>query len=222
MNNIDWGRWLKVIGFCLLIFSIFSVYLFLRRGYFNLYIANKAFGSTSAVVAGMTLVIGPLSKRFLYFARFMSSRRQLGLCAFGLALFHVIVSVSMQKRFPFPDWYFNELVPVLFGAIAVFIWAYMTYISRNSKIEQMGADIWKKRLSITGKLGFLAIFLHLTVMKYEGWLRWFNGQVKGSAELANPSYPPASLFVFFAMLSVIFYRVVNDFIYRNKENGGGA
>lgn len=212
MSKEEIFQWLKALFYSLLIFAFFSIYLYLRREIFNLYILNKAFGSTAAVMAGFTLIIGPLSKRFSYFIHFMGIRRELGLTAFGLAIVHVIASLMLQDHFKIPDFYIRIKYPLIFGTIAILIWLYMTYISRSSKIKEMGSDVWKKRLSLSGKIAFLAILLHLVIMKYQGWLTWFQGQTKQTPELANPFYPPASLFVFFIMLSIIIFRTINDLI----------
>lgn len=215
MDKNELRRWLKSVLISLLIFLIFAVYLYLRRGYFNLYIANKVFGSAAAVLAGITLLLGPLARRFTFLTSFVIIRRHLGLLAFGFAIIHIFVSLSQQNRFP--SWYLKEWFPVLAGLAAIVVWGYMVYLSRNKTIKTLGPDLWKKRLSFAGWIGFIAIFLHLTVMKYQGWIRWFNGQVKKSAELANPEFPPASLFVFFIMLVVIVYRVVNIILVKRQK-----
>ena len=220
MNKDELHQWLKAFGYAALIFAFFSIYLYLRREIFNLYVLNKVFGSTAAVLGGITLLVGPLFKRFPYFAHFMGIRRELGLTAFGLAIAHITASLILQNKFPFPSWYLKELTPIIFGISAILLWFYMAYISRSGQIKQLGADVWKKRLSLSGKIAFLAIFLHLVILKYQGWTTWFKGQTKQTPELANPSYPPASLFVFVIMLVVIIYRFINDFLHRNnyKEN----
>lgn len=208
MNSEDKKRWTKSIFVALIIFSLISFYLYVRRGYYNPYIINKVFGSTAAVLAGITLLTGPLSRYIPFFTKLMTIRRQLGLTAFFLALLHVCTSILfLQSKFPL-SWYIQEWLPITFGTLAVGIWAYMTYISRNSKIVELTSAVWKKRLSISGLLAFLFIFLHLTVMKYQGWIRWFNGEVKKTPELANPTYPPASLFVLAFIAIVILYRIV--------------
>ncbi|MBI2430911.1 MAG: hypothetical protein HYV39_02770 [Candidatus Levybacteria bacterium] len=207
MSNKDKSRWIRSISIGLFIFLLFSLYLFARRGYYNLYIINKVFGSTATVLAGVTLLIGPLSKRFPFFAKGMTIRRQMGLLAFVLALIHVVIStLFLPNKFPV-SWFTKEWLPITFGVLAVITWVYTAYISRNSKIKELGATVWGKRLSISGQIAFLFIFLHLVVMKSEGWTRWFQGLVKQTPELANPSYPPASLFVLLTMLIVIIFRV---------------
>lgn len=218
MSEEDRKRWVKSILIALFIFLLLSFYLILRRGYYNVYIINKVFGSTAVALAGITLLVGPLSKKFSSFAQFMTIRRHLGLLAFGAAVVHITLSLFQTQRFAWFSWYLGEWIPVSFGLLAIFVWGYMTYISRDSKIVQLGADIWKSRLSLAGKVGFIAIFLHLTIMKYEGWIRWFNGQVKQTPELANPQYPPASLFVFLFMAVVIVYRLFTG-IYKTSKGG---
>lgn len=218
MYSEEYKRWIKSFTISFSVFLIFSLYLFLRRGYYNLYIINKVFGSAAVILAGGTLLIGPLAKKFKNVSKLMTIRRQLGLCAFGLALAHTVASLAQQQRFPFPKWYQAELIPVIAGILAIIVWSYMTYISRNEKIKELGVEVWKKRLSIAGRLGFLAIFTHLVIMKYQGWINWVSGKVKASPELANPTYPPASMFVFLFMFGVILYRVINYFLH--KKSGG--
>lgn len=188
------------------IFFLFTVYLFARRGYYTLYIANKAFGSTAAVLAAITLAIGPLARMNALFDQFVILRKPLGLIALGLALLHAIISVFLlPTRFPIA-WYRNEWIPIGFGAIVLVVWAYLTWISQIKIIKKLDPSRWRQLQSFWAKIAFLAIFLHLTIMKYPGWIRWFQGKVTASADLANPTYPPASLFVFFILLGVLIVR----------------
>lgn len=216
--NATTERWLRAVWIGLFVFIMFSLYLFLRRGYYNLYIINKVFGSTAIVVAGISLLAGPM-RRMRYVSHLMSIRRQLGLLAFGLVLLHVLASLLQTKRFPLFAWYIDAWIPISFGLLAVGVWLYMTYISRNSKIKELGSDVWKKRLSIAGKVAFMAIFLHLVIMKYPGWIKWLNGNVKQTPELANPTYPPASIFVFIFMVTVILYRIIAAVLAKRSQAG---
>lgn len=203
--------WIQSLVITAVVFVLFSVYLYLRRGYFNLYIANKVFGSSAAVLAGYTLAIGPLSEKYAELKRYAGGRKELGLIAFYLALAHIGASLMQQSRFSFPSWYLDEWIPVVFGLIAIGVWYYMKHISNKEAIQKAGFDIWRKRLSLYGKIAFLAVFLHLVIMKYTGWSRWFQGLTKQSPELLNPSYPPASLFVLLAITGVIIYRIIHDY-----------
>lgn len=217
MTREELKRWGRAFLVSLVVFAFFSLYLYFRRGYYNLYIINKVFGSTAAVMAAITLLVGPLSKRLTFLSNLVTIRRELGIWAVGFAIVHIIFSLLQQNRFPFPDWYTAEWIPVSAGVIAVSAWLYMTYLSRSKKIKEMGVDVWKKRLSLFGWIAFGAVFIHLTVMKYPGWIRWWQGQVKASPQLANPEFPPASLFVFAIILIVIVYRLINEIIYKRNS-----
>ena len=217
-SALEKSKWFLGIRYTSVVFVLFSFYLSIRRGYYNLYIINKVFGSTAAVVAGLTLLIGPLGKRYAFFARLMPIRRHLGLLSLFFGLGHAIISAFFQpQKFPL-SWYQREWIPVLFGIVALVGWLYLAYLSTNKKIQEMGADLWKKHQSIVGQIAFVAIFLHLVIMKYEGWMRWFSGETKQTAELLNPSYPPASLFVLVIMFGVIVYRVLNFFSQKAKNS----
>lgn len=209
MNKVELSRWLKSLVFTFIVFLLFSIYLYLRRGYYNLYIINKVFGSTAVVLAGITLIARPISQKIKYFAQLMTIRRNLGILAFIMTLFHTFSSFVQQKRFPFPDWYIKEFIPVIAGILALTTWVYMTYISRNSMVKKLGAETWKKRLSTAGMIAFVLILIHLTAMKYNGWLNWINGKVIASPELKNPSYIPASILVFIFMLIIFGIRIIN-------------
>lgn len=207
MQREELNRWVKALTITAFVFLLWTYYLVLRRGYFNLYILNKVAGSAAAVVAAVTLLIGPLSRRFSNFIQFMTIRRHLGLAAFGLAIFHFVAST-----FFLPDHFtiaglvarWPSMLP---GLVAVLIWVYLAFISRNSKIISMGAQVWKKHQQLFGWLAFIAVYLHLVIMKYQGWLTWFAGKTKQTPELFNPSYPPASLGVLVAMTGVLVYRI---------------
>lgn len=207
MKQEEMSRWIKSFLITGIVFALFSLYLYLRRGYYNDYIVNKVFGSTSAVLAGLTLVIGPLGHRYRSFALLMPLRRELGLLALASTLVHVFFSVFvLSSRFPV-TWYIKEVTPISFGGIAVAIWLYIATISSNKSIKSLGTNIWRWRQKVGGHVAFIAVYLHLSMMKYQGWLKWFTGQVKPSPELANPGYPPASTFVFLIMSGVIVYRL---------------
>ena len=74
--------------------AIFSLYLFLRRGYYDLFILNKVLASASLVLLGIILLIGPISRFYNRFDKWLIYRREIGIFAFLLALTHGIISSS--------------------------------------------------------------------------------------------------------------------------------
>lgn len=218
--NESLKRWLRALTVTLIIFFIISLYYSFLRGNYSIFDMNKVLGSTAVILAGLTLLIGPL-RRIPLLVNLMVVRRQLGLLAFGIVIFHVVLSVYQSNSFVWFSWNLNEWIAVVFGIMAITIWGYMAYISRNTKIQNLGADVWKKRISIAGKLGFIAIFFHLTLIGYQDWIEWLHGGVKQTEKLVNPSFPPASFFIFLFMCAIITFRIFTFFKYRtdNQQEG---
>jgi hypothetical protein len=71
----------------------------------------------------------------------------------------------------------------------------------------MGGIKWIKHLSSGAQIAFVAVFLHLAIMKYEGWIRFLSGQPQQQGNVANPVYPQSSLFIFLFMVAVIVFRI---------------
>jgi len=200
-------RWLRALLATIIIFTIFSVYLFLRREIYNLGIANKAFGSTAAIVAGITLLIGPVSRILPQFGKALVYRRSLGILAFLTGLIHAVISLFfIPQRFTIP-FFLKEWPATATGLLTIGIWFFLTTISKNDKIKQLGGSKWIMLQQRGGYIAFLAVFAHLIFLKYAGWIEWFGGKTQKTPNLANPQYPPASLFVFLIMAGIIGYRI---------------
>lgn len=202
------SRWLKGLIISFLIFAVLSLYIAFRQGSYNLFAANRAFASTAVILAGITLIVGPLSKSYKFLTKIITIRRQLGLIAFGYALLHISIVFG---GLDLADW-----IPISFGLVGILVWIYMAYISRNSKIIQMGTDIWKKRLSFAGLLAFAAILLHVVFNQYSKWTVYLPG-VKPTTKALHTNLPPVSLFVFLFMFVVVVYRIFVFFKYGRKK-----
>src|SRR4030066_1094629 len=78
-SNIDWKYQFQQYGTALavaaILFIALSLYLFYRRGYYDLYIANKVFAGSSAVLLGIVLLIGPGSRLFSFPDRYVQFRK---------------------------------------------------------------------------------------------------------------------------------------------------
>ncbi|MBI4062613.1 hypothetical protein HY410_01685, partial [Candidatus Gottesmanbacteria bacterium] len=188
MNKEFIARWFRAFLVTLGIFVLFSFYLFIRREIYNLGIANKAFGSAAAVVAGMTLLIGPVSRMLPRFGKFLVYRRPLGVMAFLTGSIHAIISLFfIPDRFNI-SFFLNEWPATATGLLAIGIWFYLTSISRNEKIQQLGGSKWIMLQQRGGHIAFIAVFFHLIFLKWAGWLVWFQGKTQKTALLANPGY----------------------------------
>lgn len=215
MKKVDVMRFVHSVGVSVVFFVFISIYNFASRGIYNLNIANKVFGHTAVLLSAGTLLIGPLSKKYKFFLKLMTIRRQLGLCAFVFLSFHIVASLLQQDRFPIPKWYQEQSVAILAGLLAAAIWLYMTYISRNSMILKIGSESWKKRLSLSGKTAIIAVLFHVIFLKINLWINWYRGLVSRQPG-QTLSVPPASLLVTIFICIVVIYRILL-FILNKKQ-----
>lgn len=208
--KIDWKYQFQQYGTALAIaislFVVLSVYLFYRRGDYNLYIANKIFAGVSAIVLGIVLLIGPLSRLFSFPDRYVQYRKELGIVAFFLAIIHEIVSLFfLPSKFPLSGFLGTLNWPFVFGLTATIILGAIFLISNDRAMAVIGRERWW-RLQYWGvRLALTLVLLHVFVMKWNEWVKWY--QVGGSKELMHPEWPGAGLLVGWFMVFVILVRL---------------
>ncbi|KKU87387.1 hypothetical protein A3A64_00595 [Candidatus Gottesmanbacteria bacterium RIFCSPLOWO2_01_FULL_48_11] len=194
------------------IFAVLSYYLFLRRGYYDLYIANKAFGSTSLILIGIVLLIGPLSRLYQSFDNWVSYRKELGIVGFTLALVHTIISLFLlPDKFAFASFFTytslnRGLVPFLFGITSIIMLFVLIVLSFDAVIRRMDKAVWWRWQYWGVRVSALLLYLHVVVMKYPGWISWYTKG--GSSDLAIPYLPPGSIFAGSFGLFVLLVRLI--------------
>lgn len=199
-------QWLTAIFTALAAFSILVLYLFLRRGYVNLFIVNKSLGSAALVILGLVLLLGPLSRLYQRFDSWILYRKELGIMVFVLAVLHAVISFFfLSERFSLR--YYLQVQPVPFflglGAVIVlitlFVLSFERFIALLTQERWWRWQYWGVRL-----VGVLAL-LHLVILKYPGWVSWFSRG--GGNELARPFMPPASLMIGLLGIFVLLVRL---------------
>src|SRR3989344_5610814 len=124
-------------------FGVLSMYIFYRRGYYDLYIANKVFAGAAAILLGLVLLIGPLSRLFSFPDRYVQYRKELGIVAFLLALAHGIVSLFfLPSKFPLEKFVGTLNWPFVFGVIATAILIGIFIISNERAANALGRERW--------------------------------------------------------------------------------
>jgi DMSO/TMAO reductase YedYZ heme-binding membrane subunit len=191
--------WLYTLIFGGLIFVAGSLYLFARRGNYDLYIANKVFATTALVLIGFSFALSGLC----YFWDFVDTkiiyRKHLGLSGFVFALVHIITSVwFLPHKFSWPVWFADNLTSVVLGVLALLIFTIMAAISNRYAIEELGSKSWRIALRI-GYIAFVFVIVHFTLLKYNGWINWFKTR--------EPFLPPLSLLEVIFGLVVIILRI---------------
>lgn len=188
-------------------FVVLSVYLFYRRGYYDLYIANKIIAGVSAILLGVVLLIGSLSRHFSFPDRFVQYRKELGIVVFLLALTHGMVSFFfLPSKFPLSGFFGTLYWPFVFGLTVTIVLGILFFISNNRVMSVLGGQQWW-RLQYWGvRFAFTLVLLHVFVMKWNGWVTWYKKG--GSSDLVHPEWPGAGLLVGWFMIFVIFVRLV--------------
>ncbi len=208
------NKYIKATISSLIIFFLLSSYLYLRRGYFDLYITNKVFAGTSLIVLASVLLIGSLGRLYNLFDPWLVYRKHLGIISFILALLHGVISLLfLPGRFAL-NYFLTNYVTTGLGLISLIILGYLFYISFEKFIGNLDRQKWWSYQVLGSRIAGVLIFLHLVLMKYPGWITWYqNG---GSDELVRPFMPPASIlagaFGLFVILVRIFELINQKFI----------
>jgi DMSO/TMAO reductase YedYZ heme-binding membrane subunit/predicted heme/steroid binding protein len=207
MMKIDWKYQLRQYAVALilaaLIFVSLSLYIFFRRGYYDLYIANKAFAGDAAMLLGIIFLLGPLSRFFAIFDRYIQYRKEIGMVAFFLALAHSLVSFFfLPSKFTVGRYLSAINWPFIFGLTGLILLVILFFISNGWMENKIGAKRWWWLQNWSLRLVVILTVLHVFVMKYAGWIRWYA--VGGESFLAHPELPGGGLlvgwFLVFALL----------------------
>ncbi len=201
------SRWGQSIVIALLVVGLMIGYYRLRGSAIEPFYLNKIFGAVAVILAGLTMLVGPMLSHKPEWKTLIGFRRPLGLLAFAAALTHAtLLLFFLGARFPLA-YYQKEWWPVGLGILAFLAWSGLVYISRDSQVMSLGFPRWKFLQNWGGRIGFVLVLLHVTSLKYEGWIQWITKDPKGPAGLVNSPYPPSSLIVFVIMVSIIVFRL---------------
>ncbi|OGK51034.1 hypothetical protein A2966_02920 [Candidatus Roizmanbacteria bacterium RIFCSPLOWO2_01_FULL_41_22] len=189
--------------FALVLFVIFSIYLFNRRGFYDLYIINKVFAGVAIFQLGIVLLMGPLCRMFYIFDHLLRFRKEFGIIAFFFAVLHSTSSLFLLKSyFPIEKYFTTERIPFTFGLMGILILIFIFLISNKKSMDIIGFKRWWIIQYWGVRAAFLVVALHVFVMKTPGWIDWYK---KGGANaLVHPEWPGLGLlegwFIFFVIL----------------------
>ncbi len=199
--------WLNTLVFGALVFAACSLYLFARRGDFNLYIANKALAVDAVILIGLSYALSGL----VYFWDFVDTkiiyRKFLGLTGFAIAAAHVAVSVLFLPERSGSESITRESSEIL-GVLAFLIFAVLAASSNRYAFHELGSKRWRT-LQRFGYLGFILLLTHFSILKYGEWIKWFSA--------FNPVLPPLSLLAIIFGAGVLVIRTALWLSIRKKK-----
>lgn len=196
------------VGWTLALGATLSIYLLYRRGYYNLYIANKVLAGVSAVMLGLVLLLGPLGKYFNAFDRYLKYRKELGMTAAVIAIAHGVISFFfLRDKFPLERFLTYGRWPFLFALAATGILLMLIIISNRPMMHAIGGKWWWRLQRWGVRVAFVLVVLHVGVMKWKEWLKWYREG--GSRELAHREWPGAGLLVGWFLGFVLLVRIAD-------------
>lgn len=199
--NIDWKyqfrQYAVAVVWAFLFFGLLSLYIFYRRGYYDLYIANKAFAGSGAILLAIVFILGPLSRFFNVFDRYLQYRKEVGIVAFFLALTHGLVALFFLPAA------FNW--PFVFGLAGLAVLVILFFISNSWVENRLGTERWWRLQNWGLRVVVGLTILHVFVMKYAGWINWYK--VGGEAFLVHPELPGGGLLVGWFLIFVFLVRL---------------
>ena len=186
-------QWAVTGGIYLIFFFFFIWYHDVRAKPFSLFTTEKCTAIASAYCLALALALGPLSRFFSSFDKFLPYRRTLGLTAAFMTIPHVIlVIVYLPMKFPekysaeyFMSWYVDYWFTIVMGILTFILFIAIAVYSYPSGIRTLGKHKWM----ILQKLAYLVmifIVLHLLSMGKipKNWIAWLDTR--------NHPVPPGS------------------------------
>lgn len=154
----------------LVLTGITVAYLFFleRRG-LNLRLANKAAGDVTILLLGIVLLIGPLTRNFKLFDRWLLYRKNLGLWALTAAAVHSYISLfALTNNNPLR--YFTKLSwgPIT-GLASLILLLVLGWYSVDRFIGKMNRKLWWKLQYRGMRLAALLAITHVLILKFPGW-----------------------------------------------------
>lgn len=182
----EFNVWRNAFMFSVILFTVLSLYLFFRLGNYNVFIANKATAHTAIILIGLSFALSGVCYFWQSFSPLIIYRKYLGITGFVYGLIHGLFSLytyffnssAPQGTYTFfTTWTFfglhvSNVVPFLFGLIALLFFAFMTAISNRYAQKKLG-QLWRSLLRI-GYGAFIFVMIHFSIKKYQIWTNWFS------------------------------------------------
>jgi len=181
-----------------------------------LYVPNKAIANAGVMLIAFVFLIGPIIRYFDRFDKWLGYRKEIGIVGTFLLVLHGIITYFyLPLKVPKGTLDLDDL-DILTGIIGAAILTFLFVISFKKAISVFGATKWWFLHKWGLRTVILLTFIHVTLLKWEGWWKWITTGGTPTASVANPLLVPVSLLIELFLLWVISVRLYEVFfIYKN-------
>ncbi len=202
-----------VVAAVVTLMTVWLVYRYgaVRYGVEGLSTLNKSLATSTIVLLGIVLLLGPLSRLFTMFDHALKYRKELGIMTFFTGLTHVYLSMfPLARRGPF-GFYLSQPLSAYAALVIMLI---LLLLSSGVMERMLGPKLWWRLQYWGARVAFVAGAFHFVVLKYPGMDEWFRNRGAGGT-LGMPWLVPISIlatifvtFVLIVRLSELFGRNV--------------
>lgn len=156
------------------------------------YLLNKSVAGAGFLMIALSYSLSAIQYLTRRFESVYALRRPFGLVGYGLAVFHLLLTLLVEnpeapgtRKFVFPAYFLDHWPAILLSLLAFVYFSYAFKISVwPGKLLQASGQRWRRRLRY-GYLAVLAALVHAVLLKLEGWISWIP--------TLDPALPPLSL-----------------------------
>ncbi len=181
-------------------------YAAVRYGVEGLSTLNKSLATSTLFLLGIVLLLGPLSRLFTTFDRFLKYRKELGILTFFTGAAHVYLSMfPLAHRGPF-GFYQSQPLSAYAGLVGLIIMFILLLLSGAAVERAIGTRIWWKLQYWGARLAFVVSAFHFIVLKYPGMVKWLGDRGAGGTQ-GMPWLVPISILATIFVVFVLIVRV---------------
>lgn len=203
--------WLKTFGFSSLIYLFITLVLLKQRNLSGADLINVSTAWTSVVLIGLSMLLSAVCYFWNAFDHYILFRKHIGVSGFIVVSIHVLFSlVVMRHEFPLFTYYLapENILSFLFALVAFAYFAFMTSISNNYAVHEIGGYRWRKLLRV-GYIAYILAIVHFGMKGMPWWIKWIQGGMK--------TPPSIGLVIFIFALFVPYFRIILEIALRQQK-----
>lgn len=188
------------------LFALAAYYWYVRQGAFSLNIANRAVADVAILLLAIILLLGPITRWYNVFDRYLQYRKELGITAAVLVVLHFIISFFLltagSARVRFVT---TGAKGFAFGVIATLALIGLTAISSTTLMRAIGSKQWWGLQRWGVRIAYIASLLHVWFVAVPRWRTWY---AKGDPRVAYDQWPSLGILVGWLLLAVLILRAL--------------